>query len=125
MRKYLMQRGICTDQKIEVIDWTSYGTAFRRIGRSTQTAIANACHNLWHTSKRHNQYYGETRGCCVYGNTQENCRHFILCRSLDADLNRADSWEKVQKAMTIWKLPPDFWTAVQKGIQFYIDSPNK
>jgi hypothetical protein len=32
--------------------------------------------------------------------------------SLDADLNRADSWEKVKKAMTIWKLPPDFWTAM-------------
>jgi hypothetical protein len=26
--------------------------------------------------------------------------------------------------MTIWKLPPDLWTAVQKGIQFYIDNPN-
>jgi hypothetical protein len=51
--------------------------------------------------------------------------HVISCRALDADLNRANSWEKVQRAITIWKLPPDFWTAVQKGIQFYIDNPNK
>jgi hypothetical protein len=27
--------------------------------------------------------------------------------------------------MTIWNLPPDFWTASQKGINFYIDDPNK
>jgi hypothetical protein len=26
---------------------------------------------------------------------------------------------------TVWKLPPELWTDVQKGIQFYIDDPNK
>jgi hypothetical protein len=60
----------------------------------------------------------------MYGNAQEDWRHVISCRALDADLNRADSWEQVKKAMTIWKLPPDFWTATQKGIQFYIYSPD-
>jgi hypothetical protein len=44
------------------------------------------------------------------GNAQEECRHVISCRALDADLNRSDSWEQVKKATTIWKLPPDFWT---------------
>jgi hypothetical protein len=51
---------------------------------------------------------------CV--NAQEDWRHVISCKALDANLNRADSWEKVKKAMTIWKLPPDFWTVSQKGI---------
>jgi hypothetical protein len=32
---------------------------------------------------------------------------------------------KVKKAITIWKLPPDFWKAVQKGMQFYIYNPHK
>jgi hypothetical protein len=27
--------------------------------------------------------------------------------------------------MTIQKLSPDFWTDTQKGIQFYIDNPDK
>jgi hypothetical protein len=27
--------------------------------------------------------------------------------------------------MAIWKLPPDFWTATQKGIQFYIGKLDK
>jgi hypothetical protein len=55
MRKYLIQREIWTDRKFEEIDWTSYGTAFRRMGRRRQKAIAKACHNLWHTSTKHNQ----------------------------------------------------------------------
>jgi hypothetical protein len=59
------------------------------------------------------------------GNAKEDWRHVISCRALDADLNRANSWEQVKKAMTIWKLPPDFWMATQKGIQFYIYNPYK
>jgi hypothetical protein len=55
------------------------------------------------------------------GNAHEDWRHVISCRALDENLNRADSWEKFKKAMAIWKLPPDFWTAVQKGMQFYIE----
>jgi hypothetical protein len=112
MRKYLTQREIWTDRQFEGIDWTSYGIAFRRTGRSRQTEIAKACHNLWHKNTKHNQYYGETKGCFMCDNAQEDRRHIISCRELDAYLNRADSWEKVKKTMTIWKLPPDFWTAV-------------
>jgi hypothetical protein len=125
MRKYLIQREIWTYRQFEGIDWTSYGTAFKRMGRSRQTTITKACHNLCHTSMKHNQYYGDTRGCCLCGNAQEDWIHVISCRVLDADLKRADSWEQVKKAMTIWKLPPDFWTTAQKGIQFYIDNPDK
>jgi hypothetical protein len=59
------------------------------------------------------------------GNENEDRNHVLSCRSLDVDLNRVDSWEQVKKAMKIWKLPPDFWTATQKGIQFYIDNLDK
>jgi hypothetical protein len=92
MRKYLTQREIWTDRQLEGIDWTSYGIVFRRMGRSRQTAIAKACHNLWHTSTKHNKYYGETRGFLMCGNAQEDWRRVISCRALDADRNRADSW---------------------------------
>jgi hypothetical protein len=97
MRKYLIQRKIWTDRQFEGIDWTRYGTAFKRMGRSRQTAITKACRNLWHTSTKHNQFYGETRGCCMCGNAQEDSRHIISYRALNADLNRADSWEQVKK----------------------------
>jgi hypothetical protein len=62
-RKYLIQQEIWTDQQYEGIDWTSYGTAFKHMGRIRQTAITKACHNLCYMSTKHNQYYGETRGC--------------------------------------------------------------
>jgi hypothetical protein len=29
------------------------------------------------------------------------------------------SWAKVKKAMAPWKMPPDFWTAIEKGLQHY------
>jgi hypothetical protein len=57
------------------------------------------------------------------GEEKEEWRHVMTCRSLDASLHRADSWEKVKKDMSIWQLPNDFWTAMQKGLQFYIDHP--
>jgi hypothetical protein len=57
------------------------------------------------------------------GEEKEDWRHAMTCRSLDASLHRADSWEKVNKDMVIWQLPNDFWTAIQKCVQFYIDHP--
>jgi hypothetical protein len=57
------------------------------------------------------------------GEEKEEWIQVMTCRSLDASLHRADSREKVKKDMAIWKLPNDFWTAVQKGAQFYIDHP--
>jgi hypothetical protein len=35
------------------------------------------------------------------GNAQEDWKHVISCKALDTNLNRADSWEKVKRAMTI------------------------
>jgi hypothetical protein len=57
------------------------------------------------------------------GEEKEDWRHFMTCRSLCTSLHRADSWKKVNKDMVIWQLPNDFRTAVQKGLQFYIDHP--
>jgi hypothetical protein len=57
------------------------------------------------------------------GEEKEEWRHVMTCISLDASLYIADSWEKVKKDMAIWQLPNNFWTAVQKGFQFYIDHP--
>jgi hypothetical protein len=32
---------------------------------------------------------------------------------------REASWEKFKKAMAPWKMPPDFWTAIDKRLQHY------
>jgi hypothetical protein len=93
------------------------------MGRSRQKSIAKLCHNMWHTGVRHTLYYHEPRPCCMCEKEKEDWRRVMTCRSLDASLHRADSWEKVKKDIASWQLPNDFWTAVQKGSKFYIDHP--
>jgi hypothetical protein len=123
MRKYLIEREIWTENQFNENDWTIYETVFKRMGRSRQTAIAKVCHNMWHIGVKHTLYYHEPRPCCMCGEEKEDWRHVMTCQSLDASLHRADSWGKVKKDMSIWKLPNDFWTAIQKGLQFFIDHP--
>jgi hypothetical protein len=61
MRKYLTEREVWTENKFEEIDWTSYETAFKRMGRSRKTSIAKVYHNMWHTGVKHTLYYHEPR----------------------------------------------------------------
>jgi hypothetical protein len=32
---------------------------------------------------------------------------------------REASWAKVKSAMALWKMPPDLWTSIEKGLQHY------
>jgi hypothetical protein len=57
------------------------------------------------------------------GEEKEDWMHVMTYISLEASLHRADSWGKVKKDMAIWQLPNNFWTAIQKGLQFYIHHP--
>jgi hypothetical protein len=34
-------------------------------------------------------------------------------------------WTKVKKAMKAWRTPPDFWIAIEKGINHYAARPLK
>jgi hypothetical protein len=43
MRKYLIQQETWMRRQFEGIDWTSYGTACKRMERSRQTEIVKAC----------------------------------------------------------------------------------
>jgi hypothetical protein len=123
MRKYLIEREVWTENQFDEIDWTIYETAFKRMGRSRQKSIAKVCHNMWHTEVKHTLHYHEPRPCCMCREEKEDWRHVMTCRSLDASLYRTDSWEKVNKDMAIWQIQNDFWTVLQKGLQFYIYHP--
>jgi hypothetical protein len=54
---YPMDKENWSRQDFDSINWRGYGTAFKRLPRSRQTAVAKACHNLWHTGEKHKQYY--------------------------------------------------------------------
>jgi hypothetical protein len=40
-------------------------------------------------------------------------------------MNREESWAKARKAMVHWKLPNDFWTAMEKGVHGYTRARNE
>jgi hypothetical protein len=72
VRKYLIEREVWTENQFDEIGWTSYETAFKRMGRSRQTSIAKVCHNMWYTGVKHTLYYHEPRPCCMYGEEKED-----------------------------------------------------
>jgi hypothetical protein len=49
----------------------------------------------------------------------------MTCKSLNASLNRKESWPKVKKAMNAWRIPPYFWIAIEKGTYHYAEQPTK
>jgi hypothetical protein len=79
--------------------------------------VIKLCHNYWHTGSCHQTFYRGDHPCCLCQETKEDWRHILSCPSLDADYHRAASGQKVKKDMQMWRLPADFWTAIEKGIQ--------
>jgi hypothetical protein len=78
--------------------------------------VLELCHNYWHTGSRHVRFYGGERPSCFCHETKEDWRHILNCLSLDATYHRDASWQKVKKDMQMWRLPEDFWTAIEKGL---------
>jgi hypothetical protein len=78
--------------------------------------VVKLCHNYCQNGSRHVRFYGGERPCCLCQETKEDWRHILKCPSLDASFHRDASWQKVKKAMQMWRLPADFWTAIEKGV---------
>jgi hypothetical protein len=125
LRAYLEKKELWSAQQFESIDWTNYRSAFKRLSKGRQTAVAKATHNLWHTGTRHQQYFGEAKACCMCNCETEDWRHVLTCGSIYASLYRAVSWGKLRKSMDRWHLPQDFWTTIEKGVNYYTERPHK
>jgi hypothetical protein len=82
------------------------------------------CHNLRYTGARHAQWYGEVKPCCMCGDN-EDLRHVLTCKSLDAELIRADSWSKLRKGMEKWVMSQDMWITIENGVCHYTINPKK
>jgi hypothetical protein len=89
LRSYLEKKEHWSAQNFESIDWTPYSSAFNRLSKGRQTAVAKATHNLWHTGTRPQQYFGDAKPCCMCNCETEDWRHVLTCGSLDASLHRA------------------------------------
>jgi hypothetical protein len=61
MPDYLRLKEEWTPFTLELVAWDAYGTAFRLLSNNQRVAVSKACHNLWHTGVKHQQYYHEIR----------------------------------------------------------------
>jgi hypothetical protein len=55
----------------------------------------------------------------------EDWRHVITCKYLDAELIRADSWIKLIKVMEKWGMSQDMWISIENGVHHYTMNPKK
>jgi hypothetical protein len=117
LHTFLMTKETCPPQRFDSIDWHATELALRRLLKNHQMNVVKLCHNYWHTGSRHQTFYGGDHPCCLCQGTKEDWIHILGFPSLDADYHRAVSWQKVKKDMQMWRLPAEFWTAIEKGIQ--------
>jgi hypothetical protein len=113
---FIKEKKSWTQQTFDTVNWNACGTAFKRLSKNRQINVSKSCFNYWHTGAIHTTFYQEERPCCFCNNKKEAWKHILTCGSLDANLNRAASWAKLNKLMEVWHLPNDFWTAVEKGV---------
>jgi hypothetical protein len=125
LRAYLEKKELWSAQHFESIDWTNYSSAFKRLLKGQQTAVAKAIHNLWHTGTRHQHHFGEAKPCCMCNCETEEWRHVLTCRSIDASLHRSASWGELRKSIERWHLRQDFSTMIEKGVNHYTERPRK
>jgi hypothetical protein len=72
MREYLRLKEESTPFTLELVAWDAYGTPFRRLSNNRRIAVSKACHNLWHTGVKHQQYYHELQPCCMCHDQRED-----------------------------------------------------
>jgi hypothetical protein len=78
--------------------------------------VIKLCHTYRHTGSRHVRFYGVERLCCFCHETKDDWRHILNFPSLDSTYHQDASWKRVKKDMQMWRLPEDFWTAIEKGL---------
>jgi hypothetical protein len=104
LQEYLKKKEQWTTHSFKNICWKRNETATKRISNARQASTAKMCHNLRFRGARHELWYGKAKPCCMCGH-HEYWRHVPTCKSLDAKLIRAYSWNKLKKQMDKWILP--------------------
>jgi hypothetical protein len=67
--------------------------------------------------------YGMAKRCMC--EQHEDWRHILTCKSLDAEMIRADSWSKLKKQMDKWSFSSDMWLAMESDVRHYTMNPLK
>jgi hypothetical protein len=115
LQQYLMENEQWSTYSFNNICWKRNETALKRRSKARQAKTAKMCHNLRHTGVHHEQWYDKAKHCCIYGD-HEDWRHVLTCKSLDAELIRADSWNKLSKITEKWSLSSDMCITMENGV---------
>jgi uncharacterized protein YozE (UPF0346 family) len=100
MEIYLIDKDHWSHQDFYSINWRGYGTAFKRLPRSRQTAVAKACHNLWHTGKNTNNITEERNlVACVAKRTKTGGTSSLVSHLMKSytERNHGPKWTKQWK----------------------------
>jgi hypothetical protein len=124
LQEYLMEKEQWTTHSFQNICWKRQETALKQISKARQAQTEKMCHDLRYTGARHAQWYGEVKPSCMCGDN-EYWRHVLTCKSLDAELIRADSWSKLRKGMDKWGMSQDMWLTIDNGVCHYTMNPKK
>jgi hypothetical protein len=124
LQEYLTEKEQWTTHSFQTICWKRHETALKRISKARQAQTAKMCHNLRYTGGRHAKWYGEVKPCCTCGNN-EDWRHVLTCKPLDAELIRADSWSKLRKGTEKWGMSQDMWLTIENRVCHYTMNPKK
>jgi hypothetical protein len=125
LKDYTFEKEKWTKYTFDSVTWREYEIAYKRLSKNRQFNISKACFNLWHTGRKNWRYYGGKKSCFMCNALEEDWIHILTCPSIDACMNREESWAKARKAMTHWNLPNDFWIAMGKGLNEYTRAPNR
>jgi hypothetical protein len=124
LQEYSMEKEQWTTHSINNICWKRNETALKRLSKARQAQTAKMCHNLRRTGARNEQWYGEATPCYICGDN-EDWIHVITCKSLDAELIRADSWSKLRNMMEKGGMSKYMWIAIENGVRHYTVNPKK
>jgi hypothetical protein len=114
LKDYIIEKEQWSQHTFDSVAWRDYEIAYKRLSKNRQVNISKACFNLWNTGRKNERYYGGKKSCCLCNALQEEWIHILTCPSIDACMSREESWAKAGKSMSHWKLPNDFWIAMEK-----------
>jgi hypothetical protein len=124
LQEYNMQKEEWTSHAFNNICWKRNETASKIISKARQASTAKMCHNLRFTGARHELWYGEAKPCCMCGQ-HEDWINVLTCKSMYAEMIRAESWSKLKKQMHKCSLSSDMWIAMESDVRHYIMNPLK
>jgi hypothetical protein len=119
LKDYIIGKEKWTQYTFNSVAWREYEILYTRMSKKRQVNISKACFGLWQRERKNGSYYGGKKSCCLCNALEEYWIHILTCPSIGACMNREESWAKARKAMTHWKLPNDFWIAMDKGLNGY------